>query len=102
MKFLLIILLTFSGLGFAQSIDDYKIKKVSFLEEELIIDSIEWKKGMREWYHEMHPISDTLFKSLDLEKEELPISYDELMDTIKNSSNGSEKYRRYFIYETIN
>lgn len=99
---LIILFITFSGLGFSQSVEDYNLKKISFEKKYFIIDSVEWKKGNKEFYEELQPISDALFQTLGLERQDSVITYDELMDTIKKNSNISDKYRRYFIYETIN
>ena len=47
-------------------------------------------------------MSYALFQSLGLEREEPMISFEELMDSIKPSEDNFEKYKRFFVYETIN
>lgn len=99
---LIILFITFSGLGFSQSVENYNLKKISFEKKYFIIDSVEWEKGNKEFYKEMKPISDAMFETLGLERQEPIMTYEELMDSTQKSSNESDKYSRYFIYETIN
>ena len=99
---LIILFIIFSGLGFSQSAESYNVKNISFEQKYFVVDSTEWEKGNKEFYKEMQPISDAMFKTLGLERQEPVITYDELMDSIKKSGHNSDKFRRYFIYENIN
>lgn len=102
MKIFILISFLFYGFGFSQSRVKYDVKKISFEQQQIVIDSVEWKKEMQEFYNGLQPMSDALFQSLGLEREEPMISFEELMDSIKPSEDNFEKYKRFFIYETIN